>query len=243
MRIALMSDIHSNREAFAACISHARGAGIGRFVFLGDFVGYGADPEWVVATVAEYVANGAVAIVGNHDRAIEHGTGGMNASAARAIDWTRGRLAARARAFLARLPLSVAEEDRLYVHADASAPERWLYVDDAASASASIAATRQRITFCGHVHVPMIYGGAPANAMQPAAGVPVPLMHPHRWLAVIGSVGQPRDRDPAAAYSIYDTATAELACMRVPYDVATTAAKIRAAGLPEMLAARLSLGR
>ncbi len=243
MRIALMGDIHSNREAFAACLAHARDAGAVRHVLLGDYVGYGADPEWVIATVMALVAQGAVAIAGNHDRAIADGPGGMNVNAASAIGWTRDRLDAGARDFLSGLPLSAEDEDRLYVHADASAPGHWRYVENAAMAASSLAATRQRVTFCGHVHVPTIYGEATTNGVHPVAGISVPLAIPHRWLAVVGSVGQPRDRNPAAAYSIYDTSSAELTCMRVPYDVDAAAAKIRAAGLPEMLAARLSLGR
>ena len=246
MRIALMSDIHANREAFAACLSHAHEAGVQRHVFLGDFVGYGADPEWVVATLIEHVAKGAVAIAGNHDRAIATERSGMNESASYAIGWTRDRLDATALAFLAGLKLSVEEEDRLYVHADASAPQKWHYVEDAAMAATSLAATRQRVTFCGHVHVPMLYGITATQKLltfQPVAGAPIPLLRQRQWLAVVGSVGQPRDRNPAAAYSIYDTSTTELTCMRVPYDVESAAAKIRAAGLPESLAARLSLGR
>jgi len=241
MHIALMSDIHANREAFDACLANARAAGVERHVFLGDFVGYGADPEWVVATVMEHVAGGAVAIAGNHDRAIGIERGAMNDIARRAIDWTRGRLDASARAFLAGLPLAVEEEDRLYVHADASAPAKWLYVEDEAMAAASLAATRQRVTFCGHVHVPMLFdedGGGPL-----ADEVPARLSNDGRWLAVVGSVGQPRDRNPAAAYALYDTVTSELRGVRVGYDVAVAAAKIRAAGLPEALAARLALGR
>lgn len=246
MRIALMSDIHSNREAFAACLSHAREAGATHHVFLGDFVGYGADPEWVVSTVMAHVAKGAVAIAGNHDRAIATERSGMNENASHAIGWTRDRLDAQAREFLSGLPISVEEEDRLYVHADATAPEKWIYVEDAATAASCLAATRQRVTFCGHVHVPMLYGITATQKLlsfQPVASAPIPLLRQRQWLAVVGSVGQPRDRNPAAAYSIYDTATTELTCMRVPYDVEAAAAKIRAAGLPEALAARLSLGR
>lgn len=241
MRIALMSDIHANREAFDACLAHARAAGVERHVFLGDFVGYGADPEWVVATLMAHVADGAVAVAGNHDRAIGVERGGMNDIARRAIDWTRGRLDSSARAFLAGLPLTIEEDDRLYVHADASAPALWRYVDEYAMAAASLAATRQRVTFCGHVHVPMLFdedGGGPLADEAPAR-----LSRDRRWLAVVGSVGQPRDRNPAAAYALYDTVTSELRGVRVRYDVAAAAARIRDAGLPEALAARLALGR
>ncbi len=246
MRIALMSDIHANREAFAACLAHAAAADAARYVFLGDFVGYGADPEWVVDTLMDHVAKGAVAIAGNHDRAITAERSNMNENASQAIGWTRDRLSVGARAFLQGLPLKFEEDDRLYVHADASAPEKWIYVEDAEMAAASLAATRQRVTFVGHVHVPMLYGITATQkflAFQPVDGAPVPLLRPRQWLAVVGSVGQPRDRNPAAAYALYDTETTEFTNVRVPYDIVAAATKIRAAGLPEALAARLSLGR
>jgi diadenosine tetraphosphatase ApaH/serine/threonine PP2A family protein phosphatase len=246
MRIALMGDIHSNREAFSACLAHARARGVDRFVFLGDYVGYGADPGWVLDTLMALVADGAVAIAGNHDRALDAGRTQMNSLAGSAIEWTATQLTAEASAFLARLPLTYEDEDRLYVHADASAPERWIYVDEPGSAATSLAATRQRVTFCGHVHVPMLYGITATQKLlsfSPVEGAPIPLLRQRRWLAVVGSVGQPRDRNPAAAYAIYDSTTCDFTTMRVPYDFETTAAKIRQAGLPEALAARLALGR
>jgi diadenosine tetraphosphatase ApaH/serine/threonine PP2A family protein phosphatase len=249
MRIALLADIHANREALAACLAHAARQGARRLVFLGDLVGYGADPCWVVETVRARVAGGeAVALLGNHDEAAvsPRGPVGMNPAAAAAIAWTRGRLDAEAAAFLASLPLVVEEEDRLYVHADASAPGRWRYVAGTEAAQRSLAATGARVTVCGHVHVPRLYGLTATDklvAHRPAAGVAVPLLRPRRWLAVLGAVGQPRDGDPSACYGLLDVARSELAWMRVPYDVATAAAKIRAAGLPESLAARLERGR
>ena len=94
MWIGLFSDIHANREALEACLSHARGNGITRFIFLGDYVGYGADPGFAVDTVLREVENGATALLGNHDDAIASGTDGMNAVAAAAIDWTRSQLTA-----------------------------------------------------------------------------------------------------------------------------------------------------
>src|SRR6185295_5731107 len=104
MWTGLFSDIHANREALEACLAHARQSGIARFMFLGDYVGYGADPGFAVDTVMREVEDGAIALLGNHDDAIAAGTGGMNATAAKAIDWTRSRLDAAQRDFLARLP-------------------------------------------------------------------------------------------------------------------------------------------
>src|SRR5215831_17918351 len=106
MWIGLFSDIHANREALEASLDHARGGGIRRFVFLGDYVGYGADPAFAVDTVMREVEHGAVALLGNHDAAIASGTGGMNSIAAAAIDWTRPKLDATQREFLSQLPLT-----------------------------------------------------------------------------------------------------------------------------------------
>src|ERR1700682_3451807 len=100
MRIALMTDIHGNREALAACLDHAAQNGIDRYVFLGDYAGYGADPGWVIDTVMDQVERGAVAILGNHDAAVRTDTDDMNDSAAVAIAWPRTQLDARQRAFL-----------------------------------------------------------------------------------------------------------------------------------------------
>ncbi len=246
MLIALMADLHANREAFAACLDHAERQGAQRLVFLGDVVGYGADPEWVTETVMARVARGAVAVLGNHDQAVRRGAGGMNATAEAAIAWTRSRLSAEAADFLDALPLEAWEEDRLYVHADASDPGRWRYVLEAEDARRSLEATEAQATFCGHTHVPRLFGitaAAKLASFQPVPGVPVPLVRPRQWLAVLGAVGQPRDGDPAACYGMLDTARGELAWVRVPYDAAAAAEKIRAAGLPESLALRLRRGR
>src|ERR1022692_3145694 len=100
MRIALMTDIHGNREALEACLDHAAQNGVGRYVYLGDYAGYGADPGWVIDTVMDHVARGAIAILGNHDAAVLTDTEEIGRAAAAAIDWTRTQLDARQRAFL-----------------------------------------------------------------------------------------------------------------------------------------------
>jgi diadenosine tetraphosphatase ApaH/serine/threonine PP2A family protein phosphatase len=245
MLIALMSDIHANREAFSACLAHAAAAGVERYVFLGDYVGYGADPGWAVDTVRDYVERGATAILGNHDQAISAARVQMNDVAITAIEWTRTRLDGGQREFLDRLPLAAEEADRLYVHASARAPAAWHYVTDAHEARLSLEATARRVTCCGHVHVPELYhlsAAAKLGAFTPAAGVGIPLLSQRRWLAVIGAVGQPRDGVPAACYAVLDEEESTLTYLRVPYDIAGAAAKIRAAGLPAILALRLEQG-
>ena len=119
MLIALFADIHANRQAFSACLAKAREQGAERIVLLGDYVGYGADPEWTVNTVMELVGKGATAILGNHDSAIGNPREQMNVEAQMVIEWTRGELGSAQREFLAGLPLTRDEDDRLYVHSEA----------------------------------------------------------------------------------------------------------------------------
>jgi diadenosine tetraphosphatase ApaH/serine/threonine PP2A family protein phosphatase len=246
MRIALMTDMHANREAFAACLDHAGQNNIDRYVFLGDFVGYGADPGWVIDTAQAYVARGALAILGNHDAAVLTATDRMNAVAATAIAWTRTQLDDRQRNFIAGLPLLVEEGERLYVHASAHEPDQWHYVFDIYAAASSLVASDARATFCGHTHVPALFHMTPDGdfaAFEPVEREEIPLAPEHQWLAVIGSVGQPRDHNPAACYAVFDEARGALTYVRVPYDIRTASRKIRAAGLPGVLAARLVEGQ
>jgi diadenosine tetraphosphatase ApaH/serine/threonine PP2A family protein phosphatase len=251
MRIAFMADLHANREALEACLAHARAQEADRLVFLGDYVNYGADPEWVVQALMAHVEKGGIALRGNHDAAVGESSGSMNSSAEVALEWTRNQLGRGHRAFLAELPLTHAENGFFCVHADASAPSKWSYVTDTEDAARSLRATPERLTLAGHVHKPALYNvpdapgatrAARTTAFRPVAGIPVPLLPRRRWLAIVGSVGQPRDGNPAAAYALVDTARAEITTLRVAYDIDAAAGKIRAAGLPAMLADRLAWG-
>jgi diadenosine tetraphosphatase ApaH/serine/threonine PP2A family protein phosphatase len=244
--LAFFADVHANRQAFAACLEAARGRGAERFVLLGDFVGYGADPEWTVDTVMRMAEEGAIAVCGNHDNAIGNPSESMNDVAQAAIDWTRGRLNAAQRAFLAELPLVCEEDDRLYVHSEASDPARWRYVQSTADAARSLVSTAAQVTFCGHIHRPALYSmsvTAKMTSFVPTAGVDVQLLKGRRWLAVLGSVGQPRDGNPAACFATYDTGKREITYCRVGYDIETAANRIKANGLPLWLADRLLQGR
>jgi diadenosine tetraphosphatase ApaH/serine/threonine PP2A family protein phosphatase len=244
--LGIFTDIHANRQAFQACLDAARARGVGRIICLGDVVGYGGDPEWAVDMVMGLVENGAIALRGNHDQAIGTPSESMNAEAQAAIDWTRTRLSPAQRRFLADLPLIREEEDRLYVHSEASAPARWRYVQSAADAARSMIATQAQITFCGHIHRPQLYSmsvTAKMTSFVPTSNMPVPLMKRRQWLAVAGSVGQPRDGDPAASFVTFDTERREITYRRAPYDVEAAAKRIRENGLPTWLADRLLVGR
>jgi diadenosine tetraphosphatase ApaH/serine/threonine PP2A family protein phosphatase len=245
MLLALLSDVHANLEALDACLRHARESGAQRYAFLGDLAGYGADPEAVVATVKRYVDEGAVVVQGNHDQAIAGASGYMNEIAQQAIQWQRQQLSPGAKAFLAGLPLCVREGPICYVHASAAIPEHWDYVDSPAAAERSAEAAQTPYTFSGHVHVQELYFGASQGRMslfRPVVGTALPVPRHRRWLALVGSVGQPRDGNPAAAYALFDEAAAKLSFQRVPYDFRTAAGKIRRSGLPPSLAYRVEQG-
>ena len=246
MRIALFADVHANLEALTACLGHAERSGAGRFVFLGDHVGYGADPERVLEKIMALVERGAIAVLGNHDAAARgEDSRQMNADARAAIEWTQNRLDAAHLEFLAGLPLVVEEDGRLYAHANGWEPGGWEYVSGTVEADRSLRSTPCGQSFFGHVHKPMLYHRSPAGAamaFEPVPGVGVPLGPTRRWLCLPGSVGQPRDGNPAACYATLDDSPALLTFHRVPYDTDAAARKIRAAGLPAFLSVRIEMG-
>jgi diadenosine tetraphosphatase ApaH/serine/threonine PP2A family protein phosphatase len=243
--IALLSDIHGNLEALNACLRHARERGAERYAFLGDLVGYGADAQPVVETVMRYAAEGAVVVKGNHDEAVEHGARYMNEAAHSGIEWARRTLSPQAKAYLDSLPTCVREDSICYVHASASFPERWEYIDSPHAAERSIEASQSTYTFSGHVHVQELYfvrEGSDIGAFKPVRGSAIPVNRSRRWLALVGSVGQPRDHNPAAAYALFDSTAARITFHRVAYDNLAAAEKIRRAGLPAALAYRVEKG-
>jgi diadenosine tetraphosphatase ApaH/serine/threonine PP2A family protein phosphatase len=246
VKLALVTDLHANREAVETVMAHAAAQGAQRYAFLGDFVGYGADPRWVVDLVREHVQRGAVAVMGNHDSAVIAGPTPTMAREPREVAaWTRQQLDAEQLAFLAALPMAVTEDDRLFVHANAFAPTAWVYVDNRIDAIRSLQATECRFTFCGHVHEPRLFNlseAGKAGEAKPLAGVEVELSPLRQWLVIPGSAGQPRDGNPAACYAMFETDRAALTFHRVPYDHQAAAAKVRAAGLPRRLAHRLITG-
>ena len=252
MKLALLSDIHSNVQAFDACVSDAKARGATQFAFLGDFVGYGADPSAIVQRVMSMVDAGAWAIKGNHDEMACHvppataapTRGEMTAA------WTHAQLGDGELAFLDGLPLRYQDGSMLLVHASADSPERWRYVYEARGAAASLAAAVGlsadiRYVFGGHVHEQTLYfQGQGRDLLQfvPTPGVPIPLPSHRRWVATVGSVGQPRDGRAEAMYTLFDRDASELTFVRVPYDHSAAAAAIRAAGLPDFFADRLARG-
>jgi diadenosine tetraphosphatase ApaH/serine/threonine PP2A family protein phosphatase len=200
----------------------------------------------VLELIEGHASSGAIVVLGNHDAAaLGRPNGTLAGTALASGDWTRAQLGPRHRAFLASLPLTVEEDNVLYVHASAAAPEQWIYITGAREAAESIEAGKASYIFSGHVHEQKLYyTGASGRPMEfhPVSGTPIPVARQHRWLAIVGSAGQPRDGNNAACYALFDTERERLTFFRVRYDYPAAIRKIRAAGLPDRLALRLERG-
>lgn len=248
MKLAILSDIHSNLEALQACLAHAKAQGAEQFAFLGDLVGYGTDPLACIEIIASLAQQGAIVVKGNHDAAALGGLcETMENTAREAVYWTRGQLRHVERQFLQNLPLFVRQENLFFVHACAQFPEQWIYILGPRQAGRCMQAAQARFTFSGHTHHPILYfrlqrGQDTTQAFSPVPGVPIPLLVSRQWLAIVGSVGQPRDGNPAAGYALFQRGKNTLTYFRVPYDHMKTVRKILAAGLPPSLALRLEKG-
>ncbi len=250
MRLALLSDIHANLRALEACLAHARAQGATHFALLGDLVGYGPEPGAVVDRAMALAQAGAIVLQGNHDELAVHGGEGPTI-AHLVARWTHDRLSVLQRAWLQSLPLTATLGPLLVVHATADDPPAWQYIRTAHQAQRSLdAAAGQpgiRLVFGGHVHTPALwYANRRGDllAFAPTPGAPIALARHRRWLATVGSVGQPRDGDPRAAYALWDDGAGspgadQLTFHRVPYDHAAAAEAVRRGGLPEAFARRL----
>lgn len=252
MKIALLSDIHANRQALDACLQHARAQGAEQFALLGDLVGYGGEPVAVVEQVRDLAQQGALCVLGNHDAmALAPPANPRNRSELGA-QWTHDQLGYTHIAFLQSLPLTARlGSSALLVHASADMPEQWRYVEDSNAAERSMTAAQGidpaiRYVFCGHVHEQVLYFLTPTAKLMrfaPEPGVPVPVPPHRQWLGIVGSVGQPRDGDARAMYALFDDTARQITFYRVPYDHLAAAAAIRAAGLPAFYADRLEHGQ
>lgn len=250
MKLALLSDIHANLQAFEACIHHAQSQGADQWALLGDLVGYGGQPREVVDLAMSLVQQGAWVVQGNHDEmAVTPPTQAVTMGSSTAA-WTHAQLDDTQRAFLKQNPLTVHHAHLLLVHASAHQPALWRYVDQERSAMQCLSAAQDvhpstKHVFVGHVHHQCLYypgTGRGLMAFKPTPGVAIPCPAHRAAVVTIGSVGQPRDGDPRAMYALYDMAAARLTFHRVAYDHAAAAAAIIAAGLPAYFANRLETG-
>jgi diadenosine tetraphosphatase ApaH/serine/threonine PP2A family protein phosphatase len=228
LEIAIISDIHGNLEALNTALADIDARGIEEIVCLGDVVGYGANPAECIALIR---ARCQLVILGNHDAAaagsqdVEY----FNEFARFAVLWTQSGLADDDKTYLESLPYFEKRDGMHLVHGTPRNPERWNYIFSDYDAMDQFSAFDGDICFVGHSHVPGIYKDPEALSQS-------------RRIINVGSIGQPRDRDPRLCFVTFDTESREVEFIRLEYDVETAAAKIRKAGLPEFLAERLTWG-
>jgi diadenosine tetraphosphatase ApaH/serine/threonine PP2A family protein phosphatase len=247
VRYAVLSDVHGNLEALSTVLADAASEGALGILCLGDAVGYGADPVPCIELLGERSTR---MVAGNH----EHGALGLldvgwfNAAARAAALWTRDRLGADHQSFLTGLPLASTLGEATCVHASPRRPEEWDYLLSAEDGFQAFGDFATRLCFVGHSHRPGVWSlGSSGPAYEDLAGPAfhdrrVPFHDGRRYIINVGSVGQPRDRDPRAAYVLWDEDERSVTLRRVTYDHKAAAAKILRAGLPRALADRLAHG-
>jgi diadenosine tetraphosphatase ApaH/serine/threonine PP2A family protein phosphatase len=244
MRYLVLSDIHANLEALQAVLGHAPAHD--QVLVLGDVIGYGADPNAVVERLR---AMGKVTFIrGNHDKV---GTGletvnGFNHLARQAIQWTATALTDINRTWVAALPRGPVQIDDVVEICHGSPFDEDVYIFDELDVRHAFNAATRPLCLFGHTHVPAaarMVGTTLEPLGMPRGQFELALEPENRYLVNCGAVGQPRDADPRAAYGIVDTANRSLTIARVEYDIPLAQAKIIAAGLPEVLAQRLAVGR
>jgi len=240
MRIALFGDIHANLEALETVLADAAAQGVTDYVCTGDVVGYNADPVACLEKVREM---DCPTVKGNHDEDASgtHSLDAMNPIAAAALQWTRLQLSDEQRQWLRRLRMVRQVADFTVVHSTLDQPANWNYVTNRFDAMANFSYQFTQVCFNGHTHVPRVYVKTDKVNEVPAESVIIE--DGAKYFINIGSVGQPRDGDPRAAYAIYDTDKKLVVIRRLVYDIATTQQKILDAGLPPMLAERIAEGR
>ena len=266
-KLAILSDIHANGEALQQVLTYCNTLGVDKFACLGDVVGYNADPQYCLQVVK--MLNVIARVRGNHDDYTAMNDDvmeGFNPNAKQAIFWTRSQLTEDERRWLGDSPLRVTLPSMpiTLVHATLDSPNTWGYVFDAYHAIDNFSYQLTQLCFCGHSHVPVAFCKRPF-ASGPMRGVEelrnwvlvgdsmprdfnqidvfqVKLEPGCKYLFNIGSIGQPRNHDPRASFAVYDDVAKTVTRYALPYDIASTQAKVLAAGLPERLANRLAVG-
>lgn len=240
MKYAILGDIHANLEALEAVLADAAERGVTHYACTGDVVGYNADPKACLKRIRTLKCK---VVQGNHDyyAASNESMELFNPIAQKSIYWTRKQLSLLDRGFLRQLPLIVDIEDFTIVHSSLNNPQSWNYVFKEQAAEASFLNQFNSVCFFGHTHVPLAF--VKDEIVEKGFYETLQIRPGCKYLINVGSVGQPRDRDPKAAYVIYDLDERTVSMHRIGYDRETTQRKIRAAGLPFRNALRLNHGR
>ena len=239
--LAVLGDIHANLDALETVLADCREQGVTDYLCTGDVVGYNARPHECLEIVRSL---GCPIVMGNHDHYVSslQNLDDFNPHAAAVIEWTREQISQEEMTCLSERPFVSTRMGITLVHATMDDPESFGYVFDHLQAEAHFTHQVTPLCFHGHTHCPMIYEkqiGAVYRIDAQDFRLPVG----RKYFVNVGSVGQPRDGDPRAAYVLYDPMARTIRFRRVEYDVAAAQAKVREAGLPERLAERLAVGQ
>ncbi|MEN8222343.1 MAG: metallophosphoesterase family protein [Acidobacteriota bacterium] len=244
MRYLIFSDIHSNLEAFEKLLSLKITKSVDKFLFLGDLVGYGADPNDTIS-IFRGMKN-TFSIRGNHDKVISNleSSSLFNPVAAFSAEWSKVKLSEENRAFLKGMKKGPMIVDHFLTMCHGSTFDEDYYVFSVFEAVESLKFMKTSIGFFGHTHFPVIYfqRNNKLNAIPLNSDKKIKLDPNTRYLINPGSIGQPRDKNPRSSFIVYDSNKREIIFSRFEYNIKKTQKKIRAAGLPELLASRLESG-
>jgi len=226
LKLAIISDIHGNIHALEAVLASISEADCESVICLVDIVGYGARPN---ECIDRLISASIPCLLGNHDSAAvcPADRNDMSRNAFLAIEWTSQVLSEASKRFLLGLDLIRSSEEAFFVHSSPDQPKSWRYIFGQLDATHAFKAFDQSVCFFGHTHLPIVLSEEKSG----------------RRLINVGSVGQPRDRDPRACYGVFETTTGAFHWERVAYDINLAAAEIIAAGLPPFLAERLEFGK
>lgn len=266
-KIAILSDIHANIDALQVVLAFCENLKVDKYASLGDIVGYNAEPLQCVRTIQ--ALNPIAMVRGNHDdytASDDEEMEGFNTNARRAVLWTRSQLSKEDRQWVGspQLRTSIPGMPLTLVHATLDSPNTWGYVFDVYHAIDNFSYQLTQLCFCGHSHVPVAFCKRPfaSGPLRGTEELPqwvsinnasptdfskldsftVQIEPGCKYLFNIGSIGQPRNRDPRASFAVYDDIEHTITRYALPYDIASAQAKVLAAGLPERLAARLAIG-
>jgi predicted phosphodiesterase len=244
MRFAFISDIHANLEALEAVLGDVKQQSVDEIICLGDIVGYGANPNECADLVREQCT---VILLGNHDAAAVNllATHHFNSHAKIAIEWTANTLKNDIRSFLLSLPLTATREMLTLVHSTPYEPNMWYYITSLEEAAFNFQYFDSMACLVGHTHIPIIIVMDKQKEVYVHQTLHISLqeMEGSRLLVNVGSVGQPRDRNPDSCYAVLDTTSGDFSYRRVPYNIEKTQAKMRKIKMPDFLVTRLLDGR
>lgn len=246
MRYLIIADMHGNSDALEAVLSHARQQGFEEVLVLGDLVGYGASPNEIVDRVRG-LRDEPWVIRGNHDKVVAGIDSGLNfnPTALRAARWTAEQLTPQNLEFIRELPAGPVQVAEGLAICHGSPLDEDEYLLAGIDAQESLEAIDEPLCFFGHTHIPSMFAGREGQvtvSVLEGDELTIELREGTRYLLNPGSVGQPRDRDPRAAYMIFDAAAGRVVLRRVDYAIEQAQERIRRAGLPDILADRLAVG-